>query len=36
VLNPLSPSKLEWLMQQRLRVAEVYRQSISGPETGSR
>ena len=28
-LNPLTPSELEWLLQQRLRVAEVYRQSDS-------
>ena len=25
VLNPLPPSKLEWLKQQRLRVAEMFR-----------
>lgn len=29
VLNPLPSSRLEWLSQQSLRVAEVSRQSIS-------
>ena len=24
VLNPLTPSELEWLMQQRLRIAAAY------------
>ena len=31
VLNLLRPSELEWLKQQRLRVAEVFRQSVSNP-----
>jgi hypothetical protein len=29
VLNPLTPSELEWLRQQSLHVAEVFRQSMS-------
>ena len=29
VLNLLRPSELEWLKRQRLRVAEVFRQSVS-------
>jgi hypothetical protein len=32
VLNPLPPSKLDWLKQQRLRVAEVFRLSNSSPK----
>lgn len=32
VLNPLPPSKLAWLKQQRLRVAEVFRLSNSNPK----
>ena len=31
VLNPLPPSALDWLKQQRLRVAEVFRLSNSSP-----
>lgn len=37
VLNPLTPSESEWLMQQRLRVAEVFRRSgltARNPEPG--
>ena len=29
VLNPLTPSELEWLRQQSMHVAEVFRQSMS-------
>ena len=29
VLNPLPPSRIEWLKQQSLHVAEVFRQSMS-------
>jgi hypothetical protein len=36
VLNPLPPSKLDWLKQQRLRVAEVFRLSSSTPKPSQR